>query len=73
MQINGKWGIINQKGIEVIPPKYDRIESFENGFAKVRIEGFNGLSNLKGEVIAEPDYEFIRYAGQGALPGGTGR
>ena len=65
VQINGKWGIINQKGIEVIPPKYDRIESFENGFAKVRIEGFNGLSNLKGEVIAEPDYEFIRYAGQG--------
>ena len=65
VQINGKWGIINQKGIEVIPPKYDRIESFENGFAKVRIEGFNGLSNLKGEVIAEPDYEFISYAGEG--------
>jgi len=65
VQINGKWGIINQKGIEVIPPKYDRIESFENGFAKVRIEGFNGLSNLKGEVIAQPDYEFISYAGQG--------
>ncbi len=25
VQINGKWGIINQKGIEIIPPKYDMI------------------------------------------------
>ncbi|MBK8704792.1 MAG: WG repeat-containing protein [Saprospiraceae bacterium] len=65
VQINGKWGIINQKGIEIIPPKYDRIDSFEGGYAKVRIEGLNGLSNLDGQLIAQPDYEFISYAGQG--------
>lgn len=65
VQIDGKWGIINQKGMSVIPPKYDKIEGFIDGYAKVRVEGFNGLSNLKGELIAEPDYEFISYAGQG--------
>ena len=48
VQVNGKWGIINQRGIEIIPPKYDRIESFENGFAKVRIKGFNGLASVEG-------------------------
>lgn len=65
VQIDGKWGVINQKGMSVIPPKYDKIEGFIDGYAKVRVEGFNGLSNLKGELIAEPDYEFISYAGQG--------
>ncbi|MCB0663097.1 MAG: WG repeat-containing protein, partial [Saprospiraceae bacterium] len=49
VQVDGKWGIINQKGIEIIPPKYDKIESFEDGYAKVRIQGFNGLASLNGD------------------------
>lgn len=65
VQIDGKWGIINQKGIEIIPPKYDRIDSFEDGYAKVKIEGYNGLSNLNGQLIVQPHYEFISYAGEG--------
>lgn len=65
VQMDGKWGIINQKGIEIIPPKYDQIESFKDGYAKVRIKGFNGLTNLKGELIVAPDYEYISYAGRG--------
>lgn len=65
VQMNGKWGIINRKGIEIIPPKYDQIETFENGYAKVRIEGFSGLSNLNGKLIVEPDFEYISYAGDG--------
>lgn len=62
---NGKWGIIDQRGIAIIPPKYDKIESFENGYAKVRILGFSGLTNLHGELIVQPDYEYITYAGEG--------
>lgn len=65
VQVNGRWGIINQKGIEIIPPKYDKIESFKEGYAKVRIKGFNGLTNLKGELIVHPNYEYITYAGEG--------
>jgi hypothetical protein len=65
VQMDGKWGIINQKGIEITPPKYDKIGQFENGFAKVRIKGFNGLTNTQGETIVQPDYEYISYAGEG--------
>jgi hypothetical protein len=65
VQTEGKWGIINQKGIALIPPKYDKIEGFEDGFAKVKIKGFSGLTNLKGELIVQPDYEYITYAGDG--------
>ena len=65
VQMDGKWGIINQKGIEITPPKYDKITEFENGYAKVRIRGFNGLTNNQGETIVQPDYEYISYAGEG--------
>lgn len=65
VKLDGKWGIINQKGIEIIPPKYDEITNFKDGYAKVRIKGFNGLTNLKGELIVQPDYEYISYAGEG--------
>ena len=65
VQIDKKWGVINQKGIEIIAPKYDYIEGFVNGYAKVKIEGYNGLSNLNGELIVQPNYEFISYAGGG--------
>jgi len=65
VRIDGRWGIINQKGIEIIPPKYDKIENFEGGYAKVRIKEFSGLTNLKGELIIDPDYEYISYAGEG--------
>ncbi len=62
---NGQWGIINQKGIELIPPKYDKIEKFKDGYARVRIQQFSGLSTLQGELIVQPDYEYISYAGDG--------
>jgi hypothetical protein len=65
IQMDNKWGIINQKGVEIIPPKYDKISQFENGFAKVRIKGFSGLTTVKGEAIVQPDYEYINYAGEG--------
>jgi len=65
VQSDGRWGIINQKGMEIIPPKYDKIEDFKDGYAKVRIQGFSGLTNLQGELIVQPNYEYISYAGEG--------
>jgi hypothetical protein len=65
VEIKGKWGIINQQGIEIVPPKYESIDDFEDGYAKVRIKGFNGLINLEGECIVQPEYEYVSYAGAG--------
>ncbi len=59
------WGIINTQGIELISPKFEKIENYQSGYAKVRINRLYGLANLKGEVIVAPDYEFINYAGNG--------
>ncbi|MCP4520737.1 MAG: WG repeat-containing protein [Cytophagales bacterium] len=37
--INGKWGVIDKRGKEVIPAKYDDAFYFENGSAKVFLGG----------------------------------
>lgn len=65
VQMDGKWGVINQKGMALIPPKYDKIEKFVGGYAKVMISGYSGLTNLSGQSIAKPSYELITYAGEG--------
>ncbi len=65
VQVDGKWGVINQRGMELVPPKYDKIESFDDGYAKVKVEGLTGVSNLQGELLAPPDFEVISYAGNG--------
>jgi len=65
VQSNGKWGIINQQGASIVPPKYDKIEEFVDGFAKVRIKRFTGLSNLSGEFLLQPKFEYVSYAGNG--------
>ncbi|MFK7809495.1 MAG: WG repeat-containing protein [Saprospiraceae bacterium] len=60
-----RWGVINQRGIEIVRPKYDKIGSFKDGYAKVRIKRFNGLTNLDGNLIIQPEYEYITYVGEG--------
>lgn len=34
-----KWGIINKKGEEIIPPIYDGVNDFKNGIVEVRLKG----------------------------------
>ena len=47
----GKWGIINRNGLHLISNKYDKIDVFNNGFAKVQLGKFRGLANLKGSLL----------------------
>ena len=41
--MNGKWGCINEKGEEVITPRFDDAEDFAaNGLARVEVNGKYG-------------------------------
>ncbi len=62
---NGKWGIINRNGLNVISHKYDDIDDFQTGFAKVQLKQFVGLADLSGRLIIPAEYEYITYAGDG--------
>ena len=47
----GVWGFINLQGKEVIPPKYKRAKSFDNGVVEVQTDDKWIKINKKGEVV----------------------
>lgn len=44
---NDKFGVINQKGKEIIPPTYDRVKLFSEGVAPVQLDGKWGILTIK--------------------------
>ena len=61
-KINEKWSLLDQRGKEIIPPKYDDISNIDRGtksvFYVVKDEKI-GLVNKQGEEITPIDYDVI--------------
>ena len=53
---NGKWGVINLKGMWASHPKYSSINRLKNGFMLAEIDGFMGIADLEGNFIAPMQY-----------------
>ena len=45
--------------VEVVEPKYDAVGDFNNGFARVKLNGKYGFINEVGEEIVEPQYDDV--------------
>ena len=56
-QEDGKYGVINRKGEKVVPPQYNSIQDFSNGFAVV--------SKLEGDVL---ELGYIDGTGKEVIP-----
>lgn len=50
MEEDGKYGLIDEKGILKLDTIYDYIDRFVNGFARVELERKEGFVNSKGEI-----------------------
>ena len=61
-KINEKWSLLDQRGKEIIPPKYDDISNIDRGtksvFYVVKDEKI-GIVNKQGEEITPIDYDVI--------------
>lgn len=53
---NGKYGVIDRKGNEVIPVQYDDLRFEDNGIAAVRKDGKWGYINVNGEEVTPAIY-----------------
>ena len=56
------YGIINDKGTEIIAPKYHYLGNFDemkSGWAKVGFEGLFGFVDKLGKETVEVKYQFI--------------
>ncbi|OBR65736.1 hypothetical protein A7K91_14335 [Paenibacillus oryzae] len=55
---DGKYGFINTKGKEVVPPQYEQAAPYRNGLAKIIFDNKYGYLNIKGELVVEPQYDY---------------
>lgn len=60
VKLNNKIGIINDKGILIVQPKYQEIKDFVSGYglASVKINGKYGMINGEGVEIIKPIYDY---------------
>lgn len=54
-----KFGMVTNTGKKVLDVKYDAIGSFKNGIAVLSLKGKQGLVSATGQLLHEPEYEFI--------------
>ena len=59
------WTIINTRGIKLSTEKFQQIDAFENGYAKVKLGKRMGVVDADGKIVIEPEYEYVSYAGNG--------
>ena len=45
------YGFVNKKGQMVIEPRFDNVEAFCNGLAKIELDGKFGYVNKKGNIV----------------------
>lgn len=51
VEIDGKYGFIDNKGKEIIPMQYDKVENFSEGLAAVTTGGVTRFIDKKGKTI----------------------
>ena len=62
-QKNGKFGVRDSVGREIIPSQYDQVIPFENGFIAVQIDGLWGIRNLRNAEIVPIEFGNIEFFG----------
>lgn len=61
-----KWGYINNKGENIIKPKYDSAYDFQdNGLAIVQFRNFYGIIDKHGKYLVKPKYDSINKFSEG--------
>jgi hypothetical protein len=67
--VNGKLGLVNNTGKEIVPCDYDYIGEFSNGLAPVMQNGKYGYVKMKtGQEIIPCDYDYIGEFSNGLVP-----
>lgn len=56
---NGKFGMINESGQEIVPPQYESISYFIGAYAKIKENGKFGFIDKSGKVVITPRYDQI--------------
>ena len=56
---SGKYGYVNQKGLFMIPAKFDDARQFRQGFGAVEMDGKWGFVNHRGKLVVPCKYTTV--------------
>jgi len=66
IKVDGEYGYIDEKGKQIISPKFDRADRFKDGLALVRVSNKYGFIDKTGQYVISPqiddlhdDFEFV--------------
>jgi hypothetical protein len=59
VELNGKWGFMNEDGNEITPLKYDEVGDFYDGRTYVKLNGKYGFVDLQGNEIIPLKYDWV--------------
>ena len=59
IEIDGKWGLINEKGEYVIEPQYDFLGGLHNGLISFRQSDLTGFLDVNGNVVIKPQFYWV--------------
>ncbi len=59
MQRNGRVGMLDNKGREAVPPKYDDVKMLDNRLVSVMENGQWQVLNINGKMVLPPGYERV--------------
>jgi hypothetical protein len=69
MQREGKVGMLNSQGREIVPPKYKDLKTLDSMLISVLEESSWKVINLEGRIILQPGYERVEVLTSQNLPG----
>lgn len=61
----GKWGLISEKGLALLAPKFSDIGPFEKGLARVEIDKLYGLIGSDGQWLLPAEFHFLEAVAEG--------
>ncbi len=64
---NGRLGIINKLGEEIVPPQFDKVELLATGVFRVTRNAFSGLVHQSGRELLPSKYDAIEVVGKNFL------
>jgi hypothetical protein len=57
-EYTGKWGAYNHQGKLAIPPQFDQIRHFHEGYANFEINNKWGFVSKKGLIVIDPKFDY---------------
>jgi len=69
LRLNGKTGLANRQGAEIIIPRYQSLEDWGNGYVRIFRHNAFGVIDYDQNIIVPDKYQLIEYVNSGILAG----